>query len=152
MIRMLTVLVVGLVLEATGVVLISKGQKELQAVFRPEFQALWRLGIEAATNRNMVLGIVFEAGFFGCLLYLLSRADVSFVWPLTSLSLVVTTFTARWLLHEQVSPLRWAGVCLIMLGAGVVTFTEKQKEQERAKAAGAASSAAGSERQDAGDR
>lgn len=133
MIRMLAVLAVGLVLEAIGVVLISKGQKELQAVFRPEFQALWRLGIEAATNRNMVLGIAFEAGFFGCLLYLLSRADVSFVWPLTSLSLVVTTLTARWLLHEQVSPLRWAGVCLIMLGAGVVTFTEKQKEQERAK-------------------
>lgn len=135
MIRMLAVLAVGLVLEAIGVVLISKGQKELQAVFRPEFQALWRLGIEAATNRNMVLGIVFEAGFFGCLLYLLSRADVSFVWPLTSLSLVVTTLTARWLLHEQVSPLRWAGVCLIMLGAGVVTFTERQKEQERSKAA-----------------
>ncbi len=134
MIRMLAVLAVGLVLEAIGVVLISKGQKELQAVFRPEFQALWRLGIEAATNRNMVLGIAFEAGFFGCLLYLLSRADVSFVWPLTSLSLVVTTFTARWLLNEQVSPLRWAGVCLIMLGAGVVTFTEKQKEHERSKA------------------
>jgi drug/metabolite transporter (DMT)-like permease len=148
MIRMLAVLAVGLVLEATGVVLISKGQKELQAVFRPEFQALWRLGIEAATNRNMVLGIAFEAGFFGCLLYLLSRADVSFVWPLTSLSLVVTTLTARWLLHEQVSPLRWAGVCLIMLGAGVVTFTEKQKEQERAKAGGAASTAAGTERRD----
>lgn len=149
MIRMLSVLAVGLVLEAIGVVLISKGQKELQAVFRPELQALWRLGIEAATNRNMVLGIAFEAGFFGCLLYLLSRADVSFVWPLTSLSLVVTTFTARWLLHEQVSPLRWAGVCLIMLGAGVVTFTEKQKEQERSKPSRAASDAGGTERRDA---
>lgn len=148
MIRMLAVLAVGLVLEATGVVLISKGQKELQAVFRPEFQALWRLGVEAATNRNMVLGIAFEAGFFGCLLYLLSRADVSFVWPLTSLSLVVTTFTARWLLHEQVSPLRWAGVCLIMLGAGVVTFTEKQKEQERAKATTTAPAVGSPERRD----
>lgn len=148
MIRMLAVLAVGLVLEATGVVLISKGQKELQAVFRPELQALWRLAVEAATNRNMVLGIAFEAGFFGCLLYLLSRADVSFVWPLTSLSLVVTTFTARWLLDEQVSPLRWAGVCLIMLGAGVVTFTEKQKEQERSKAAPTAPAVGSPERRD----
>jgi len=136
MMRMLAVMAVGLVLEAIGVVLISKGQKELHTVFRLEFGVLWRLAIEAVTNRNLVLGVAFEAGFFGCLLYLLSRADVSFVWPLMSLSLVVTTFTAKWLLHEHVSPLRWAGVCLIMLGAVVVTFSEGQKDPQRARAGG----------------
>ena len=136
MMRMLAVVAVGLVLEAIGVVLISKGQKELQTVFRLEFQSLWRLAVEALTNRNLVLGVAFETGFFGCLLYLLSRADVSFVWPLMSLSLVVTTFTAKWLLHEHVSPLRWAGVCLILLGAAVVTFTERQKDPPRSQAAG----------------
>ncbi len=134
MIRMLIVLAIGLVLEAIGVVLISKGQKELHHAFRPELQAIWRLGAEAVTNRHLVLGVVFEAGFFGCLLYLLSRADVSFVWPLTSLSLVVTTLTARWILHEQVSGLRWVGVMVILLGAGLVTYTEKIREKERAAA------------------
>jgi len=134
MIRMLIVLAIGLVLEAIGVVLISKGQKELHHAFRPELQAIWRLGAEAVTNRHLVLGVVFEAGFFGCLLYLLSRADVSFVWPLTSLSLVVTTLTARWILHEQVSGLRWIGVMVILLGAGLVTYTEKIREKERAAA------------------
>jgi len=134
MIRMLIVLAIGLVLEAIGVVLISKGQKELHHAFRPELQAIWRLGAEAVTTRHLVLGVVFEAGFFGCLLYLLSRADVSFVWPLTSLSLVVTTLTARWILHEQVSGLRWVGVMVILLGAGLVTYTEKIREKERAAA------------------
>lgn len=139
MIRMLIVLAVGLVLEAIGVVLISKGQKELQHVFRPDLEAIWRLGAEAVTNRHLVLGVVFEAGFFGCLLFLLSRADVSFVWPLTSLSLVVTTITARWILHEQVSALRWLGVLVILLGAGLVTYTEKIREKQRAIAPGAES-------------
>jgi len=127
MIRMICVLLVGLVLEAIGVVLISKGQKELHTSFAPEVRVVLQMAREALTNRNLLLGVAFEAGFFGCLLFMLSRADVSFVWPLTSLSLVVTTATASWLLHEEVSPLRWAGVCLIMVGAGVVTFTEKQK-------------------------
>lgn len=125
MIRMLAVLAVGLVLEALGVVLISRGQKELQAVFRPEWQSILKLAAEAVLNRNLQLGVALEAGFFGCLLYLLSRADVSFVWPLTSLSLVVTTLTARWLLAEQVSPLRWAGIACIVCGAAVVIYTEK---------------------------
>lgn len=127
MIRMVLILAVGLVMEAGGVVLISKGQKELQGVFRPEFRAVCNLALEAATNRHLLLGVALEAGFFGCLLYLLSRADVSFVWPLTSLSLVVTTLTAKWILDEQVSPLRWVGVLLITLGAGVILFTEKQQ-------------------------
>ena len=127
MIRMVLVLAVGLVLEAAGVVLISKGQKELQTTFRPEFRAIWHLAFEAATNRHLLLGVALEAGFFGCLLYLLSRADVSFVWPLTSLSLVVTTLTAKWILKEEVSALRWSGVLLIALGAGVVLFTERQR-------------------------
>jgi len=127
MIRVVLVLVVGLILEAIGVVLISKGQKELQATFQPEVRALLRLAAEAFTNRHLLLGVAFEAGFFGCLLFLLARADVSFVWPLTSLSLVVTTLTARWVLHEQVTPLRWMGVVLIVLGAGVVIYTEKVK-------------------------
>ncbi len=129
MIRLVMVLVVSLILEAIGVVLISKGQRELQATFQPGFRALLRLAAEASTNRNLLLGVAFEAGFFGCLLYMLSRADVSFVWPLTSLSLVVTTFTARWFLHEQITPLRWMGVVLIVVGAGVVIYTEQLKRQ-----------------------
>ncbi len=129
MIRTGLVLVAGLILEAIGVVLISKGQKELQATFQPGLRALLKLAAEASTNRNLLLGVALEAGFFGCLLYLLSRADVSFVWPLTSLSLVVTTLTARWFLHEQITPLRWMGVVLIVLGAGVVIYTEQMKRK-----------------------
>ncbi len=135
MIRMVLVLAVGLVLEAAGVVLISKGQKEIQGVFRPELRAVWNLALEAATNRHLLMGVALEAGFFGCLLFLLSRADVSFVWPLTSLSLVVTTITAKWILDEKVSALRWGGVLLIVLGAGVVLFTEGQKRAREARSA-----------------
>jgi len=146
MIRLVLVLAVGLVLEAAGVVLISRGQKEMNGVFRPEFRAVWNLALEAATNRHLLMGVALEAGFFGCLLFLLSKADVSFVWPLTSLSLVVTTLTAKWILDEQVSTLRWMGVLLIVLGAGVVLFTESQKRARNAQPAPSPSQNAGNTR------
>ena len=126
MTRIVLVLAFGLLMEAMGVVLISKGQKALQTRFEPRPAVVWTLAREALSSRPLMLGVAFEAGFFGCLLFLLSRADVSLVWPLTSLSLVVTTLTARWVLHEHVSGLRWAGVGFILLGACIVLYTEGQ--------------------------
>jgi drug/metabolite transporter (DMT)-like permease len=46
---------------------------------------------------------------------------------------VFSTVAARFYLHEQIDALRWAGVVLIVLGAGLITFTEKRKEAERVR-------------------
>jgi hypothetical protein len=83
-----------------------------------------------ATNVPILLGVFFEALFFVSLLILMSKADVSFLWPMTSLSFVVTTVAAKVYLHEEVVALRWAGVCLIMLGAALITWTEKSRESD----------------------
>jgi drug/metabolite transporter (DMT)-like permease len=127
MTRLLCVLFVGLVLEAIGVVWLSRGLKEIGELERVSPGEILRLVRSGATNGHLVLGIAFEAGFFGCLLFLMSRGDVSFVWPLTALGFVLTTLAAKFVLHERVGPLRWLGVCLIVLGAGVITYTEKTK-------------------------
>ncbi len=142
MIRLLLVLLAGLVLEAIGVVLLSKGIKEIGDMAQVSVGEIVRLIGRGATNRNVLVGVAFEAAFFGVLLYLLSRGDVSFVWPLTALSFVMTTLAARFVLHEPVSGLRWLGVLLIILGAGVIVYTEKLKErQERQARAAAATNA-----------
>ncbi|HXD52977.1 MAG TPA: hypothetical protein VN689_13845, partial [Burkholderiales bacterium] len=57
-----------------------------------------------------------------------SQRDISFIWPLTALSFVMTTLAAVFYLREHVSGTRWAGVALIMLGAGLITWSEKVKE------------------------
>ncbi len=135
MIRLLTVLCFGLLMEAVGVVLLSKGIKEIGDMAQVDLGELLRLVGRGATNRNILLGVAFEAGFFGCLLFLMSRGDVSFIWPLTALSFVLTTLAAKLFLHEHVSGLRWCGVLLIILGAGVITYTEKVKGDAKKTAA-----------------
>lgn len=135
MIRLLTVLCFGLLMEAVGVVLLSKGIKEIGGMEQVDLGELLRLVGRGATNRNILLGVAFEAGFFGCLLFLMSHGDVSFIWPLTALSFVLTTLAAKLFLHEHVSGLRWCGVLLIILGAGVITYTEKVKGDAKKPAA-----------------
>ena len=97
-----------------------------------------RLLKSGATNPSVLLGVFFEALFFGCLLVLMSRSDISFVWPLTALGFVMTTFAALIFLDEKVSSVRWAGVVFIVIGAALISYSEHSKS----KASIAASEAA----------
>jgi len=123
--KLVTILLVGLILEAIGVVFLSKGLKQIGEVSQINVSEVTRLIVRGATNGNILVGIAFEAAFFGTLLYLMSCGDVSFVWPLTSLGFVLTTLAAKFILHENVSVIRWGGVFLIVSGAALITYSEK---------------------------
>jgi uncharacterized membrane protein len=51
---------------------------------------------------------------------LLSWADLTYVLPVTSFGYVASALLARFLLHEQISPQRWAGTVLIVAGTVLV--------------------------------
>src|SRR5688572_13734278 len=125
MAKLVIILVIGLILEAVGVVFLSKGLKQIGEASQINLSEVLRLIGRGITNWNVVLGVVCEAAFFGTLLFLMSKGDVSFVWPLTSLGFVLTTLAAKFILHEHVSFVRWAGVLLIVAGAGLITYSEK---------------------------
>jgi drug/metabolite transporter (DMT)-like permease len=127
MIKLLLILIIGLVFESTGVVLLKKGMThigDLNAITAGEVLRLIKSG---ATSPQILLGVLFEALFFICLLVLMSRSDISFLWPLTGLSFVFATFAAIIFLGETVSPTRWAGVILIVIGAGFISYSEHAK-------------------------
>ena len=130
MTKLIIILVIGLLFEAVGVVYLNKGLKQVGEVRQISAGEILRVVKSGVTNGNILLGVLFEAIFFGTLLVLMSKGDVSFIWPLTSLGFVLTTLAAKFILHEEVHWLRWCGVLLIMLGAGVITYTEKMVEQK----------------------
>ena len=127
MFKLLVILLIGLVFEATGVVLLKKGIAQVGDVKRVSAAEIARIVKAGVTNPTVLAGVFFEALFFACLLVLMSKSDISFLWPLTALSFVMTTFAALIFLHEQVAPVRWAGVMFIMLGAGLISYSEHTK-------------------------
>jgi len=127
MTKVLTVLILALTVEAVGVVFLSKGLKQIGEVPTISARELGRLVAKGSTNANLLLGVVLEAAFFGALLYLLSQRDVSLIWPLTSLGFVITALAAKFILKEEVSAVRWTGVALIMIGAALISYSEKNK-------------------------
>jgi drug/metabolite transporter (DMT)-like permease len=129
MAKLLLILFVGLLFEATGVVLLKKGMTQVGEVKSINLTEVIRIVRCGVTNPAILLGVFFEALFFISLLVLISRNDISFLWPLTALSFVMTTLAALFFLHENVSPARWAGVIFIMLGAALISYSEHSKKQ-----------------------
>jgi drug/metabolite transporter (DMT)-like permease len=126
--KFILILLIALVFEAIGVVFLSGGLKQIGEPKTINAAEIASLVTRGATNKNILMGVFFEAIFFGFLLYLLSQKDVSIVWPLTALGFVITSLAARIFLKEEISGARWAGICLIVLGASLVTWSGKPKE------------------------
>jgi drug/metabolite transporter (DMT)-like permease len=127
MAKLLLILLIGLVFEATGVVLLKKGISKVGEVKQVSIEEIVRVVKAGFTSPYVLLGVFFEALFFGCLLVLMGESDISLLWPLTGLSFVMTTFAALIFLGEQVSSVRWAGVIFIMIGAALISYSEHAK-------------------------
>jgi drug/metabolite transporter (DMT)-like permease len=127
MAKLLLILIVGLVFESTGVVLLKKGMIQIGELHGFSVTEVMRVAKAGATSPQILLGVFFEALFFGCLLILMSKSDISFLWPLTALSFVFATLAAIFFLGETVSAVRWAGVVLIVIGAGFISYSEHAK-------------------------
>ena len=96
--------------------LLSRGMKELGGVSLSHPQNL----ILAVLNPWVILGIIFLLGFFASYTTALSWADLTYVVPATSIGFVFIALIAKFLLHEQVTLLRWAGIVLITVGVSLV--------------------------------
>lgn len=129
MLKIILILFIGLVFESTGIVLLKKGMTTVGEVKMTSAREIFRVVKAGMTNPKIIAGIFFEALFFACLLIMMATSDISFIWPLTGLSFVFSTFAAMWFLGETVSAMRWIGVLMIVAGSVVIGYSEQSKEK-----------------------
>ncbi len=133
MTKILIVLVIAFTFEAFGIITLKKGIDQIGVKYNerkatlPVWKNVLKLVGNWFTNKDVLLALVLETTFFIMLQYLLGQRDVSFVWPLTAVSFVMTTLAAQFFLHERVDAVRWGGVVLIVIGAGLISYSEHAK-------------------------
>lgn len=115
---MLCVLICG---STGGEIAITYGMKSTgePARLRPK-ELLIFLG-RALRNGWFWAGVPLMALSFYSLLVLLSWKPITFVIPVSALSYVVGTLGAKYILGEDISTARWAGVVLVCAGVALVT-------------------------------
>jgi drug/metabolite transporter (DMT)-like permease len=89
--------------------------------------------IFAILNPWVAIGILLLLAFFAAYMTALSWADLTYVLPATSLGYVLLALVARFLLHEQVSPMRWLGIALITGGVGFIAGSPALTEHPHIK-------------------
>ena len=133
MAKILIILVIAFTFEAIGVITLKKGIDQIgpryteRKATMPVLKNVLKLVGDWFTNKDILIGLLLETAFFILLQYLLGQRDVSFVWPLTALSFVMTTLAAKIFLNEKVDGVRWGGVALIILGAVLISYSEHNK-------------------------
>jgi len=120
MILFIAIVVLG---GAAGDVAVSHAMKQIGeiGVLRPK--VVWSVMARAVRISWLWIGVALMAISFFSLLALLSWADVSIVVPATALSYVTAAFGAKYLLHEKVAPVRWAGVLLVCAGVALLSLS-----------------------------
>ena len=104
------------VFAATGDSMLSHGMKQVGAISLSQLHTV----IFAVLNPWVAGGILLLLAFFASYMTALSWADLTYVLPATSLGYVLLALVAKFVLHEDVSPLRWIGITLIAGGVGFV--------------------------------
>jgi drug/metabolite transporter (DMT)-like permease len=86
--------------------------------------------LEAIFSPYVALGIVLLIVWLLSRMALLSWADLSYVLPLTAVGYIATAAIGRFVLHEQISWLRWSGTILIVAGTSLVSMTNTRTTVE----------------------
>lgn len=71
-------------------------------------------------SRWVALGVLVYAVEFVLWFAALSRAPLSFAFPVAALSYVGVVLASRWILRERVSLRRWLGTAAIVIGVALV--------------------------------
>jgi len=123
MIRSVLVFALFLACSTGGEIAITHGMKQTgePTRLRPREVRIF-LG-RAVRNAWFWVGLPMLALSFYSLLLLLSWEPISLVIPASALNpYVFGTLAAKYILNEQVSPARWAGVTLVCAGVALVAI------------------------------
>ena len=123
MIKVVLLLLFFICCSTGGEIAMTHGMKQVgePGSFRPV--AILRFLGSAARNSWVWLALPLLAVSFYSLLILLSWAPLSLVIPASSFNYVVGTFGAKYILGEDVTFKRWAGVVMVCMGVTLVLIT-----------------------------
>jgi len=108
--------------DSAGDVLLTKGMKQVGEISTVRLGELISISRRVLVNKNFLSAVFFMAITFFSFLTVLSWADLSFVFPATSLVYVVGTLGAKFILKETVTAQRWAGTALVCLGVALTSL------------------------------
>jgi multidrug transporter EmrE-like cation transporter len=120
--RSLPLIFTGVFLNAIAQLALKQGMRQIgHFEFTPGI--LWGMSWKIGTNPYVVFGLACYVVSVGVWLLALSRVDVGFAYPMLSVGYIVTAIAAFYLFGEALTPVRIAGIAVIMFGVFLISRT-----------------------------
>jgi drug/metabolite transporter (DMT)-like permease len=111
---------VNIVFNVIGQLLLKHGMNKL-GNFKISLDALLPVFIKAFLSPYILMGLMCYVTGFLIWLIVLAKAEVSYAYPLISLGYVLTAVMGWWLLGENVTWLRLAGILVTCCGVFLIS-------------------------------
>ena len=121
MFKTIVIMLLAVTAGTVGDILLAKGMKQLGDLSTMNLRGIMEVAFRAMTEWKIVVGTAMLALFFFLWLAVLSWEDLSVALPMQALNYVLVAVLAKYILHEEVSPLRWGGIALVCIGVMLIT-------------------------------
>jgi len=116
MLRVIVAMTIAAASAAVGQILVRRGMLQIGSL---ETYSPWPVIVyfwHALCNPYVIFGTILNAAFYFLFLAALSWTDVTVALPMTAIEYVFAAVLAIALLKEIVSPVRWIGIALVVIG------------------------------------
>lgn len=134
MLKTIVVMLLAITAGTIGDILLTKGMREIGDLSAMNLRGILNASLQALTSPKLILGTAMLAVFFFLWLAVLSWEDLSIALPMQALNYVLVAILAKYMLHEQVSPLRWTGIILVCIGVMLITSSSTSEERSNSTA------------------
>lgn len=117
MIELFALIAVAVLLASFGQVCMKKGLNEKPLDVREIFSAKI---FSTVFEPNVFLGLTLYVVSAVVYLTILSKAEISYVYPMIAIGYVITAFLAKMYFNESITALRWVGILLILGGVFLI--------------------------------
>jgi len=122
-VKNLLLILVCVILGVCGQLLLKHGMSADPDRVDQASEVLPRL-LKAAMNPVVLLGFLFYGVSAALWLIVLTRAELSYAYPLLSLGYVAVVFLSRIFFHEAVTTSRFIGTLVICVGVWLISRTQ----------------------------
>jgi drug/metabolite transporter (DMT)-like permease len=116
----LALLVVSVTFAVAGQFTLKAAMNEIGRIGRQQVKNPVELVLRSTKEPKLWLGLALFGISAVFWLVVLSRVSLSIAYPLVGLSYIVVVVVSRFVLHEAVPPMRWAGVTIIAAGIALI--------------------------------
>ena len=120
--RYLPLVLCGVLLNAAAQIFLKQGMRAI-GPFSFVTKNFLSIGLKAALDPHIILGMACYAFSIIVWLMVLSRVDVSYAYPLLSVGYIVTALAGQIFFGEVLGFARWMGILVICCGVFLITRT-----------------------------